>query len=836
MNAIKPKIYPTLVIGLGGTGTQVVRHVKRRFRRVWGLDELEPLPSILQLLAVDTEPMQMQGSEEPLYYHEYAYLGKFDATRLIQNKERHPNYLDWWKWEEGEIPLGYIHSGAKQLRPVGRLSFVRNYVTFKQMLEMKLAEMGENEGVQKAQEQKFPVDTNLSVIYIVSSLSGGTGAGMFLDVAHVVKHYANRSLASRAIIVGIFVLPSAFEKDVRSDLQRRRIRANAYAALKELNYYHTKPSFQAYYPSEQALIPETPYRAFDRIFLIERTNAKGRSLSNNRAAAQMVAHYIHVASFSPISEEILRKDVNVTDEVKKGNNRFLAYSSFGVSGLVIPREGLWSYFLHRFAERTMQWIETTTEEEQERTLQVEIAFKDLRGAVSAIIRAQTKDPKVHPRLIQEFEAKQGVWLIVAHTFSETARNIVQRYGLEVLLEAVKRLETETLPKTFINPADRNPFEIPLPFATPLAPEIQPYPIWQLPFRSQQQRRIRQDAVRRGEIDSSNLRVWSACVTAWHDLLHDWTSSLAESMTNIREAAEMAMSRAESLVEQMQPYYRAGQTYDPNTATLYELETGMIGKEHLEVFWESILQNPEISERYQTSLFQAMIYSIIGEDGLIEPQNAQALLEVVEASVATMPEIKQQVINSFTIRNVLDYQNHEMGDGRFPPNHRVTQMFSRLGTHATVDGDTYPYSEADQEHNRFFGSAKRKDHEKNDSGGLEFLRATQSYQEFEWVETGDENRFDAVQIVHGLPVGLLDSIPDMYRQYNGDDFVRTTLHLERDWAEKFPEIYTPPTSFINSGNGIHANGSTNAKSNHSNPSQPSNETRPAYNTEEQDDYR
>ena len=44
----KPTIYPTLVIGVGGMGTNTVRAAKRRFRMAWGGDKL---PGMIQLMA-----------------------------------------------------------------------------------------------------------------------------------------------------------------------------------------------------------------------------------------------------------------------------------------------------------------------------------------------------------------------------------------------------------------------------------------------------------------------------------------------------------------------------------------------------------------------------------------------------------------------------------------------------------------------------------------------------------------------------------------------------------------------------------------------------------------
>ena len=210
----------------------------------------------------------------------------------------------------GDMPLGYIHNGARQLRPIGRLAFFRNYVTFKTLMVDKLRAMRQQAAIQEAEERGFPVAAGHRLIYIITSICGGTGAGMFLDVAHRVR----QEVGSNADIIGIFLMPSTFEKEIRSDLQQRRIQANAYAALKELNYFHETQDFSAYYPGEEEPLPTTKYRAFTRVFLVERTNVDGRTLSSKRQAEQMIAHLIHLMSLSHMNKRILGLDVNVTEE------------------------------------------------------------------------------------------------------------------------------------------------------------------------------------------------------------------------------------------------------------------------------------------------------------------------------------------------------------------------------------------------------------------------------------------------------------------------------------------------------------------------------------------
>jgi hypothetical protein len=109
----------------------------------------------------------------------------------------------------------------------------------------------------------------------------------------------------------------------------------------------------------------------------------------------------------------------------------------------------------------------------------------------------------------------------------------------------------------------------------------------------------------------------------------------------------------------------------------------------------------------------------------------------------------------------------------------------MAPHLSVDGDTYPYTEANEEHIRVVATPSALEEEVNAA----FRQAMRGYDDFEWVPTGDANRIDACHIVPGLPLVQLRSMPDLYRHDAGGEFDRRTLHVQADWAD-FPEVYIP----------------------------------------------
>ena len=454
----KPTIYPTLVVGVGGMGTNAVRAVKRRLRKAWGG---ESLPAMIQLLALDTEPLINRLDQEPLYADESAYMGKFDATRLVDNLENHPEIARWWDYPS--IPLGYIHNGAKQLRPIGRLSFFRNYVTFKRLLETKYAALDKIRDLEMAQNRRFPVMSNYQLVYIVSSLCGGTGAGMFMDVAHRVRALVR----SNARVVGIFFLPDVLEEEINSDLQRRRIKANAYAALKELNYFQETQQFHELYPSEQRALPDTPYAPFDFIFLVGRTNRDGRSLARKADAENLAAHLIQLTAISHLSSEILGLEVNVVRERMSGSapaaevvnerrsqkGNYLVYSSFAASAIVAPDETLVNFWQQAFLTDCMRRLAAGPELNDPRqpvSAQTRQKVITVWQGLLAKMRARylSLDNDRLEELAEEVEEQRGAWLGFKTAVDNAFRQTVLETGLRgalTLADLLAPLNPSTAP-------------------------------------------------------------------------------------------------------------------------------------------------------------------------------------------------------------------------------------------------------------------------------------------------------------------------------------------------------------------------------------------------------
>lgn len=83
--------------------------------------------------------------------------------------------------------------------------------------------------------------SDVTEIYVVASLAGGTGSGLFLPITLFVKKYI-RQTAGKDVNVTAFLIGADVYESVLSAEQRVKANSNAYAALKELNAVNTAVS------------------------------------------------------------------------------------------------------------------------------------------------------------------------------------------------------------------------------------------------------------------------------------------------------------------------------------------------------------------------------------------------------------------------------------------------------------------------------------------------------------------------------------------------------------------------------------------------------------------
>lgn len=201
----------SIYIGLGGLGIQTISKVKECYDRVMNL--VEP---IIKFVGIDTDVQNLRASG--LNRDECIASRSNDAMACLH---AHPNEYTWLPDENRHYLQSLTNHGAGQIRSNGRFTFENNKDEIRRHLLRCYQEITQADpGI--ADIMFVP---NID-IHIVSSIAGGTGSGIIIELAKQI-----REIIPNSNIMGYFFSHSFF----RAIGVHWNITPNAYATLFELN-------------------------------------------------------------------------------------------------------------------------------------------------------------------------------------------------------------------------------------------------------------------------------------------------------------------------------------------------------------------------------------------------------------------------------------------------------------------------------------------------------------------------------------------------------------------------------------------------------------------------
>ena len=274
------KLSPTLIIGLGGSGGDVLLRIRKKFfEKFGGVDEFP----IVSFLWFDTDKNYKDvgakhfAKKVDFSNTEERMLTVQDTGAITGHLDQDPyrHIASWWPTGLNIIPQ--LDDGAGQYRPYSRLGFYYHYerpdTSVVHAIEGALKIINHPDSIKKVTNSPnlqrlnyaAELDPNKRNVYLVGSLAGGTGSGIFLDTSRLVK-----KLASDAILVGFFLTSRFFSNP------KQRMHANSYAALLELDYYNSHP-FQPNWSQYEVFRPLDP-PMFNYCYLLDTPNAGHISL------------------------------------------------------------------------------------------------------------------------------------------------------------------------------------------------------------------------------------------------------------------------------------------------------------------------------------------------------------------------------------------------------------------------------------------------------------------------------------------------------------------------------------------------------------------------------
>ncbi|VXD23352.1 conserved hypothetical protein [Planktothrix serta PCC 8927] len=361
-------IQRTICIGLGGTGRDVLMRLRRLIVEQYG--DLTKLP-IVSFVHIDTDKTATQGSSlktgntyrgVDLSFRDSekinAILTAAEVTNFVQGVEQRSNYdrqgpydhISRWFPPQLLRNIRAVEEGAKGIRPVGRLAFFHNYQKIRTAIETAERRTMGHEAI--LLKSGLKVDPGLN-IFVVGSLCGGTGSGMFLDIAYSLrKLYGDKGTQ----LLGYLVISPQLYSNASY------MNANTYAALKELNHYSSPGTrFEACYDMQNLVLVKEPRAPFDYTYLISNQTNGEYTILEQQKLCNVIAHKIaldFLGELAPVAKGM--RDNLLTHLIQADNHprpNPQGYLTFGLAAIYFPREIIVKIALNRISLKLLNfWL------------------------------------------------------------------------------------------------------------------------------------------------------------------------------------------------------------------------------------------------------------------------------------------------------------------------------------------------------------------------------------------------------------------------------------------------------------------------------------------------
>ncbi|MFO0824919.1 MAG: tubulin-like doman-containing protein [Gemmataceae bacterium] len=341
-------LFPALVLAIGQTGKRAVESLKKLVADRYG--HPDKVPNI-RYMFIDTDPETASNSEDPaaIAPHEAVIARLNRPAHYLQRDSLPP--VDVWMPSGTLYKLSRNPAGAEGVRAFGRLALFDHYRVIAQRIRQEIESFMIETPVNEASKNtKLGLRTNRPRVYIVAGLGGGTGSGMFLDLAFLMRHEMRSVGYFKPEVNGILFTPPVSRSGAKNFAL-----GNAFASFTELLHFQGKKSvYQTTFDKSEGQVVDTE-APFSRLTVLPLPKAITPKSQAN--AAGLAARALFNELLTPIGR--------VADE---GRNRYAqavattggltanapVYQTFGMFRLSWPRPEMLSVATTRFAQRQLQ--------------------------------------------------------------------------------------------------------------------------------------------------------------------------------------------------------------------------------------------------------------------------------------------------------------------------------------------------------------------------------------------------------------------------------------------------------------------------------------------------
>ena len=324
-------VRPTLIVGLGGTGVLVCQWVEHYIRELLGY-----VPPFIRFLKLDTDASDEGGPPEGILSDFINLFHYLDVGEVVRDNATYPEFhahLDWMRGFREDAT--FADYGCQGIPRLGRLVFfeLRETVIHEAVAtRFSSLRTSTQQPMDEGGDQFVLASDGAPAVHIASSVCGGTGAGMLIDMAYNLRWWSRESFPKPAEVIGHLLLPDAFRID---PMLRPKLEATACATLDQIEFLsdERRSDVRVRYRSDRS--GEDCFRRdtgpFNFLYLLNGQVDMGSG--DRRHLVRLIARVVRSMTVEPLSQQV-RSDANnklaeILPQRDPVNNHRQCFSSYG---------------------------------------------------------------------------------------------------------------------------------------------------------------------------------------------------------------------------------------------------------------------------------------------------------------------------------------------------------------------------------------------------------------------------------------------------------------------------------------------------------------------------
>lgn len=323
---------PTIIIGIGTSGLYVLENVQRFYYETYK----ENKPSNVEYLYIETNESNKPVGTPKGNAINRVYIGLENMEAMIEEIKAQCNDPEWVPSSREVLSAGL---GAGGIRSCGRLAlWGRNQKgdNFNNVISAITRAYSNVMHISNNQEST----TSKPAVFITGSLTGGTGAGTFIDMGYLIRDL----IPEIKDLYGLFLLPN----EPRVMRGHEVMYGNAYGAARDLEYYcNENNTYKERWPSgsnQQLEMP--PYELTQ--FISQDYQDGAPAISSLTGLYKMAGLYL----FLNVAGIYDKRRERLVDA--KGNSLIGHFGTFGLSAIQFPKDSIQEYVSSKLSIELLQ--------------------------------------------------------------------------------------------------------------------------------------------------------------------------------------------------------------------------------------------------------------------------------------------------------------------------------------------------------------------------------------------------------------------------------------------------------------------------------------------------